>query len=666
MIVIAAGVLSFGSIGSAASTSLVINEVDYDQPGIDGAEFLELKNVSGAPIDLDEYRIELTSATAGSIYQTIELPSASVAAGDYYVICASAATTANCDLDVLPDSNLIQNGAPDGLRLMLGDATVDALSYEGDTTGSTEGSGIGLDDTAAAAGEGLSRCPDGADTDVNNVDFSLRAISPGAANACPAAKVVINEVDYDQPGIDGAEFLELKNTSAAAVNLDLYFVQLVTGSDGSVYTTIGLPAVTLAGGDYYVICADMATTANCDLDVAPDSNLIQNGAPDGLRLLLAGTTVDALSYEGDTMGATEGSGTGLEDVADQGLSRCPDGADTDVNNADFSLRAVTPGAANGCVAAVKVVINEVDYDQVGTDAAEYLELKNTSATSVNLDPYVVEFVNGNGGGGVVYATFDLPAVSLAGGDYYVVCADAATVPGCDLDVDGLNTDRIQNGSPDGIRLLLAGAAVDAVSYEGDTLGSTEGTGTAAADSNTEAGVGLSRCADGADTNNNNADFSLRAITPGATNTCGPPPPDPAGNCGEPATLIHAIQGSGATAALTGSRTIEGVVTFDSQATGQFDGYFVQEEVADQDSDPLTSEGIFVFSGTGVDTSAPAKSSVFAAPPARSFGMTQLSSVSEPVKSRQRFGAGDAGEPPGHRRRKTTSASRACSSATASR
>ena len=113
---------------------------------------------------------------------------------------------------------MIQNGAPDGLRLMLGldPAPVDAVSYEGDTAGATEGSGAGLTDTAAAApavAESISRCPDGADADVNNADFSLRTSSPGAANVCAGPKVVINEVDYDQPGTDAAEFLELKNTS---------------------------------------------------------------------------------------------------------------------------------------------------------------------------------------------------------------------------------------------------------------------------------------------------------------------------------------------------------------------------------------------------------------------------------------------------------------------
>ena len=56
LVVIAVGVLGFASTGSAVSTTLVINEVDYDQPSGDTAEFFELKNVSGGPINLDPYR----------------------------------------------------------------------------------------------------------------------------------------------------------------------------------------------------------------------------------------------------------------------------------------------------------------------------------------------------------------------------------------------------------------------------------------------------------------------------------------------------------------------------------------------------------------------------------------------------------------------------------
>ncbi len=81
MLVIAVGVLSFGSIGSAASTSLVINEVDYDQPGTDAAEFLELKNVSGAPIGLDAYGLAFVNGANGSTYLTVDLPDVVLPAG---------------------------------------------------------------------------------------------------------------------------------------------------------------------------------------------------------------------------------------------------------------------------------------------------------------------------------------------------------------------------------------------------------------------------------------------------------------------------------------------------------------------------------------------------------------------------------------------------------
>jgi predicted extracellular nuclease len=182
------GFFAVGSGASAVSTTLVINEVDYDQPSTDTAEFFELKNVSGSAINLDSYSVEFVNGNAGGalLYQTIDLPDVSVAAGDYYVVCANAATTANCDLDVSPESNLIQNGSPDAVGLRLSGTLVDALSYEGNTGAPyTEGSGSGLEDDPSLANKGLSRCPDGFDTDHNNSDFGYRDISPGAANACP-------------------------------------------------------------------------------------------------------------------------------------------------------------------------------------------------------------------------------------------------------------------------------------------------------------------------------------------------------------------------------------------------------------------------------------------------------------------------------------------------
>jgi uncharacterized protein len=182
----------------AASATLVVNEVDYDQPSIDTAEFLELKNVSASAIDLDPYTVELVNGTGGgaALYQTIGLPAVSLAAGDYFVVCANPGTVANCDLDVAPDTNLIQNGEPDAIGLRLGTMLVDALSYEGDSGAPyTEGSGTGLTDDSSLASSGISRCPDGFDTDRNNVDFGLREATPGAANSCPVVvPAEINEI----------------------------------------------------------------------------------------------------------------------------------------------------------------------------------------------------------------------------------------------------------------------------------------------------------------------------------------------------------------------------------------------------------------------------------------------------------------------------------------
>ncbi|MBO9611616.1 MAG: ExeM/NucH family extracellular endonuclease [Dyadobacter sp.] len=61
-----------------------------------------------------------------------------------------------------------------------------------------------------------------------------------------------------------------------------------------------------------------------------------------------------------------------------------------------------------------------------------------------------------------------------------------------------------------------------------------------------------------------------------------------------ATRIHQIQGSGNTAALTGPLTIEGVVTRTFTGSTGLNGFYVQEEDADADADPTTSEGIFVY------------------------------------------------------------------------
>ena len=61
-------------------------------------------------------------------------------------------------------------------------------------------------------------------------------------------------------------------------------------------------------------------------------------------------------------------------------------------------------------------------------------------------------------------------------------------------------------------------------------------------------------------------------------------------------LIHEVQGSGLATQISGTTvTVNGVVVGDFQgASPALGGYFLQEEDADADTDPLTSEALFVF------------------------------------------------------------------------
>jgi hypothetical protein len=115
-----------------------------------------------------------------------------------------------------------------------------------------------------------------------------------------------------------------------------------------------------------------------------------------------------------------------------------------------------------------LVINEVDYDNIGTDSSEYLELYNPSASSTSLAGLAVVLVNG--ATNTEYAIIDLsPLGSLPGGKYIVIGGASVSVPTSALKLDPVWTqDEIQNGGPDGIAIVdtVKQAVIDAVSYEG--------------------------------------------------------------------------------------------------------------------------------------------------------------------------------------------------------
>jgi hypothetical protein len=163
---------------------------------------------------------------------------------------------------------------------------------------------------------------------------------------------------------------------------------------------------------------------------------------------------------------------------------------------DGAIVLTCEAAAGPPPAAPRLVINEIDYDQVGADTGGFVEIFNAGGSDADLSGIALVLVDG--GAGTEYLRRALSG-TLAAGAYLVVAVDA------------------QNG-PDGVALIdtADGTLLDALSYEGAieiaTIGSrtynlVEGTQlpVSVADSNTVDGS-LARIPNGGDTNDAAGDW----------------------------------------------------------------------------------------------------------------------------------------------------------------
>ncbi|MBT8120316.1 MAG: VPLPA-CTERM sorting domain-containing protein [Gammaproteobacteria bacterium] len=173
------------------------------------------------------------------------------------------------------------------------------------------------------------------------------AVTCGIAFSSNAA-VVINEIDYDQPGTDTAEFIELFNSGTSDTSLQNYSIDLINGSNSTPYRNIDLSGFSITAGGYFVICGDASLVANCDYSFTTTSGWMQNGAPDAVALFDNANLLDSLSYEGEIQPYLEGSTLAFADSNTDiaSLSRIPNGFDIDDNGLDFQSGCITPGTAN--------------------------------------------------------------------------------------------------------------------------------------------------------------------------------------------------------------------------------------------------------------------------------------------------------------------------------
>jgi hypothetical protein len=133
----------------------------------------------------------------------------------------------------------------------------------------------------------------------------LRAIllAAGLAGAARGG-LVINELHYDNVGVDVGEFIEVvtEPSQRAGVLAGLDVLYLYNGGDGRVYRQANLEDFSFHGTwadgmDYY----------------SQAFSGIQNGSPDGLALADHGSVVEFLSYEGSFV-ATDGPAAGLTSI----------------------------------------------------------------------------------------------------------------------------------------------------------------------------------------------------------------------------------------------------------------------------------------------------------------------------------------------------------------
>lgn len=270
------------------------------------------------------------------------------------------------------------------------------------------------------------------------------------------------------------------------------------------------------------------------------------------------------------------------------------------------LRALSVGAllaGFGLEALAQVSISEIHYDNSGADTGEAIEIAGPLGTDVT--GWSLVLYNGSSSSGKPYKTHTFAGTLQSSGDCDGEGYAVAEIAG------------IQNGSPDGVALVDdSGALVEFISYEGSFVGVT---GVADGVMSTDIGV--------AESGSTPAGFSLSRT---GTSWSGPAESH-FGSCAnpgseEPAPLvkIHEVQGAGDSIAITTPVQIEGIVVGDYQRDDQLRAFFVQEEDADADANPATSEGIYVYCGNRCDVDVSVGDLVqVTGTPKEYFGMSQL-------------------------------------------
>ena len=264
---------------------------------------------------------------------------------------------------------------------------------------------------------------------------------------------------------------------------------------------------------------------------------------------------------------------------------------------------VTPAAA----ASSGAVVNEV-YGGGGNSGAtltnDFIELANAGTGTVTLDGWSVQYISASPGATTTWQVTPL-AGSLSGGGLYLI-GEAAGTGGTTSLPPTQASGSINMSGPSGTVALVDNSTALTCKTAADCAADGDivdlvGYGTAVVHEGSADAPGLSNTTSAqrvttTDTDQNGTDFTAAGPTPGAPTAGG-------GGGGTPGPLaIHDIQGTGFLSPQNGNTVtnVPGIVT-GVRATGSSKGYWIQDP--NPDSNPATSEGVFVFTSSAPTVAA---------------------------------------------------------------
>ena len=264
----------------------------------------------------------------------------------------------------------------------------------------------------------------------------------------------------------------------------------------------------------------------------------------------------------------------------------------------------------------------------GSSNNKALEIANLTDASVDLSDYQIKmYFNGNTSAGL---TISLSGV-VASGDVHVLAHARAAAEILSV-ADQTQGSGWFNGD-DAIELLKDGVVIDSIGQVGFDPGSQWGSGDQSTKDNTLRRISRIQSGDSNSSDSFDPADEWDGFPQNTFDGLGFYQNDDDGGgsafiCGEAATLISQIQGDGSSTPIDGqSVEVEAIVVGDFQGSDNLRGFFLQEEESDYDSDPKTSEGIFVYDNTfGVDVSLGDRVRV-AGKAGEYSGMTQVTNVS---------------------------------------